>query len=247
MLKLLEEDQNVIRHLGYPKIVKLSIGSFMIKMVTAKTGFLEVIGPYLGRQMGLEVPVNHLVLIDQDYYILSEDLNQKGNFLSASQMFHMDTDSISLLNILNLLKKNNMESNEINVIKMYLFDIFFHNLDRRLDNWGFLDYHIVMFDYDCMFGDDIEKSGLYFKNCLSMEKDLELFLKEVEEKYILLFQYYYTLFAPEQFNQIINQMASQLGIDFLVQEEIINLYLQHYQKIRNIYEIFTRKGEKYAR
>lgn len=42
-------------------------------------------------------------------------------------------------------------------------------------------------------------------------------------------------------------MASQLGIDFLVQEEIINLYLQHYQKIRNIYEIFTRKGEKYAR
>ena len=159
----------------------------------------------------------------------------------------MDEDSISLLNILNLLKKNNMESNEINVIKMYLFDIFFHNLDRRLDNWGFLDHHIVMFDYDCMFGDDIEKSGLYFKNCLSMEKDLELFLKEAEEKYILLFEYYYTLFAPEQFNQIIKHMASQLGIDFLVQEEIINLYLQHYQKIRNIYEIFTRKGEKYAR
>lgn len=39
MLKLLEEDQNVIRHLGYPKIVKLSIGSFMIKMVTAKRAF----------------------------------------------------------------------------------------------------------------------------------------------------------------------------------------------------------------
>lgn len=168
MINLTENDKEIIRHLGDPKIVNLSSGSYLIKEDYDKTGANELIGKKLADIMGLVCPRYFLVDVDNKKYILSEDLNQYGKFMPAFDFCEKYEDEFesyplnklyqdetwydedakkilhgnSLYDIWSFLENNYPSeiSKELmsQVLKIYIFDILFLNYDRDARNWGIL-------------------------------------------------------------------------------------------------------------
>lgn len=163
-----ETDKEIIRHLGYPKIVNLSSGSYLIKKDFQNKGVNELIGKKLADIMGLVCPRYFIVEVDKERYVLSEDLNQYGEFTSALYLtekyeddyesyplrklyqnetwYDSDADKIlhgnSLYDLWSYFEKNyssNISRNLMNeMLKVYIFDILFFNYDRDFKNWGIL-------------------------------------------------------------------------------------------------------------
>lgn len=164
MIKLTEEDRNIIDHLGFPKIVELSQGKFLVKAVTSAEVANELIGKKLADVFKVKCPNYHLVNVNGQYYYLSEDLNQLGEFVSAGDIVqinskysymstyvnHMDLDfkiepGLYGNNIYDiwayfdsLYDKKTVMRLMYDIMKIYIFDLLFVNFDRRPDNWGIL-------------------------------------------------------------------------------------------------------------
>lgn len=168
MINLTEQDKEIIRHLGYPKIVSLSQGKYLVKADYQNTSINELIGKKLADIMGIVCPRYFLVDVDNKKYILSEDLNQYGKFIPAIELgekyedefesyplnklyqdeswYDEDAKKIlhgnSLYDIWSYFENN--YSSDISkslmdeILKVYMFDILFLNYDRDTRNWGIL-------------------------------------------------------------------------------------------------------------
>lgn len=168
MLNLTEQDKEIIRHLGYPKLVNLSQGKFLVKADYQNTSVNELIGKKLADIMGIVCPRYFLVDVDKEKYILSEDLNQYGKFTPAIELGEKYDDDFesyplrklyqneswydeeaekllhgnSLYDIWSYFEKNYpsdiSKSLMDEILKIYIFDILFLNYDRDSRNWGIL-------------------------------------------------------------------------------------------------------------
>lgn len=168
MINITENDKEIIRHLGYPKIVNLSCGSYLVKKDFQNTSINELIGKKLADIMGLTCPRYFIVEIDNEKYLLSEDLNQYGRFTPAldfGEKYDDDYESYplgklyqdetwydedakkilhgnSLYDVWSFLEHNypsNISKELMNeILKVYIFDILFLNYDRDARNWGIL-------------------------------------------------------------------------------------------------------------
>lgn len=168
MINLTEKDKEIIRRLGYPKIVNLSSGSYLIKADYANKGVNELIGKKLADIMGLICPRYFLVEVENERYLLSEDLNQYGSFITGLELSENNEDGFisysmnsfyrdetwydkdaehilhgnSLYDIWVYFEKNypfKIQKQLIDeILKVYMFDILFLNYDRDSRNWGIL-------------------------------------------------------------------------------------------------------------
>lgn len=168
MIKLTENDKDIIRHLGYPKIVNLSSGSYLIKKDFQNTSVNEIIGQKIADIMGLVCPRYYIVEVDNESYLLSEDLNQYGKFMPALEFSEKYKDAFesypinklyqdeswydedakkilhgnSLYDIWSFFENNyspDISKRLMNdILKIYIFDILFLNYDRDPRNWGIL-------------------------------------------------------------------------------------------------------------
>ena len=168
MINLTEKDKEIIKHLGYPKVVELSSGSYLIKADYANKGVNELIGKKLADIMGLICPRYFLVEVENERYLLSEDLNQYGSFITGLELSENNEDGFisysmnsfyrdetwydkdaehilhgnSLYDIWVYFEKNypyKIQKQLIaEILKVYMFDILFLNYDRDSRNWGIL-------------------------------------------------------------------------------------------------------------
>lgn len=275
MINLTENDKEIIRHLGYPKIVNLSSGSYLIKADYDKTGVNELIGKKLADIMGLVCPRYFLVEVDNDKYLLSEDLNQYGEFISALEICenfksHKKEDKSnedinisdnSIYSIWAYLEanfppeKSKKMMNEI--IRMYIFDILFLNNDRDLKNWGILtqtngNLNIVIFDNELIFYENTSFPGISLTASLtefypSVYDDFRIFLKESSSEFTSLFKYYFDLITPEFFKGLIEQIERRDNIQIETKEKLVEKYKKHRTVLMQIYEEEIKKGDNHAR
>lgn len=275
MINLTENDKEIIRHLGYPKIVNLSSGSYLIKADYDKTGVNELIGKKLADIMGLVCPRYFLVEVDNDKYLLSEDLNQYGEFISALEICEnfkshkkedksnedMNISDNSIYSIWNYLEANfpPEKSKELmnEIIRMYIFDILFLNSDRDLKNWGILtqtngNVNIVIFDNELIFYENTSFPGISLTASLtelypSVYDDFRIFLKESSSEFTSLFKYYFDLITPEFFKGLIEQIERRDNIQIETKEELVEKYKKHRTVLMQIYEEEIKKGDNHAR
>lgn len=243
MLKLNNKDRDIINYLGYPKVVELSCGRYLIKRINMIDGIKELLGSFIGKQFNINVPNNNIVNIENNWYLLSEDLNKLGNFIPASAKFELGKEDISLTEVWQILEENeNYDANLVyNVVKIYMFDILFKNTDRRLDNWGFIkksdnSEQVVMFDFENCLDFSNDKSYLHsYDDKNDYLSDFEYFLSVSSEEYSELFQKYYTVFTPNYIANIVNEIMKENNIiDKDSEEKLINSYSKNYEVLKEV-------------
>lgn len=164
MIKLTEEDKSIIDNLTSIRVVELSLGRFLVKEITEEEIANELIGKKLADIFKVKCPNYYLVNVNGQYYYLSEDLNQLGEFVSAGDIIqinskysymstcvnHMDLDfkieprlyGNNIYDIWayfdSLYDKKTVMRLMYDIMKIYIFDLLFVNFDRRPDNWGIL-------------------------------------------------------------------------------------------------------------
>lgn len=258
MLQLTKEDIEIITHLGFPRVVTLSCGDFLIKRVKIDVVIRELLGEKIGKIMELKVPHNEYQVLNSEYYILSADLNKEGEFITATQKFNEnERTDYSLYEVwLSLENEPNYNiHNVVDIIKIYIYDILFHNSDRTLDNWGFLKHQdgteeVVMFDHEFILNDgdtailhanDITKIPL-------LKVDFKKFLELSSKEFSDLFKYYYDLFTPAYFNELLDTEAKNIGLEIsYIVHALKTYYAKHYQNLGEIYQNTIIKGEQNGR
>ena len=211
----------------------------------------ELIGYEIAKEFGLLCPKYYIVSDeDENYYILSEDLNKYGFFATAEDIGLNSVDGSSLYTIWDFLESHYGNNPQLfnDVIKMYIMDLFLSNSDRRPANWGIIYNHkqmqLAIFDNVEMFiykylteyispleNEDWFKKLIYLKQTKkNTEKHLE-YVKKQKVKNI-------GTFLKESSEEYIN----------LFNEYYEKMTSQHYLEILNRVEdenvIYTANGEK---
>lgn len=265
-MELTDNDKEIIRHLGYPKIVRLSSGSYLIKADYDNTGVNELIGKKIADVMDLVCPKYFLVEVDNVRYLLSEDLNQYGKFINALKICHglskdIDISANSIYSVRAYIEKyfpvDKSKKMMQEIIRMYIFDILFLNSDRDLQNWGILfqengNQNIVIFDNELIFYENTFFPGISLTASISTKypqvyDDFRIFLKESSSEFISLFKDYFDLITPEFLKDLINQVERENNISLATKEELITKYNNHRVNLEQIYNEKIKKGDNHAR
>ena len=178
-MKLNASDIDIINHLGYPKVVNLSTGDFLVKKAFKNYHYNELIGEKLSHVFDLFTPHNHVVKVAGDYYVLSEDLNKLGDFKTASQL-GMPGRAYSLTDAWIFIETNfpkkRISKLLLDLVRIYIFDVLFYHFDRNLNNWGIIttekENRLVILDNEFILVSekDIKESFYYFD-----KEELELY------------------------------------------------------------------------
>lgn len=276
MINLTEKDKEIIRRLGYPKIVNLSSGSYLVKSNYKNKGINEQISKKLADILGLVCPSYYLVNVDNESFVLSEDLNQYGEFISALEICEKYKDSN--VDVVDNITDNSLYSvwafiensypdatskalmNE--VLKMYIFDILFLNYDRDLKNWGILvqkdgTTNIVIFDNEFIFEQPEEDKVLMAETVAltssinefnpNTYEDFKRFIKDSSHQFIDLFKYYFDLITPDFLKGLIGQIERRDNIKIDTKDKLVEIYTLHRIKLLNIYEEEIKQGDNHAR
>lgn len=144
-----------------------------IKKDNGDCGLNELLGKKLANIFGISSANYYLVTVDNENYIISESLENYGEFLKCSN-FSLE-DSNNLYDIWYYLENNfiNIEELMEQLIKVYLFDMLFCNFDRHQENWGVVSNcdtnKLCIFDNAEMFNTQY-KPSLY---CSTDNDDIE--------------------------------------------------------------------------
>ncbi len=249
-MKLIDNDIDKIKKCGFPRNISLSFGDFYIKGKNLQVeypllyGINEIISSYVLRKMGLLVPHIYLVKIDNYYYILSEDLDNYGTYLSAKSLGITTEIFPSLYEIWYLLEEKFGDVSDliIDIVKMYLFDILFSNPDRHDENWGVVfrdnEMRVALIDHEFILSDELhaissynkEKAQDHYNNWVGMglydgdqakkfvKNDLQNFFKD----------------SSREFQELFTDFLEECSLDFF--ESII-------EEIEMKEKVLTEKGE----
>lgn len=250
----------------------LSLGSFYIKQVSKDLALKELIGARIATTIfNLNCPKYQVVKFNIYHYILSEDLNTEGKFLTLEEMgFKKNKNSLYDVWIDLDTKYSNTFKETIDFIKVYIFDVMFHNLDRKADNIGILflpdnSRKVTIIDNDLILSNDtkeeygeenMEYLELYadMDNALNIYKDFKRFLLDSSSEFVELFKYYFELITPDYFCKLAKKTAQESNIDTepptsFIPDIITTLtrdYQAHYNRLRTILENLER-GDSVAR
>lgn len=274
MLTLTKEDKEILKHLGYPKIIKLSCGAFLAKIVSKKEAPNELIGERLAHVFGLKYPKYHLIKIDNEYYCLSEDLNQEGVFVPASTMISLNSPysykNITLEDVTEPLEPKLYSNNIydiwtcfaaiydfkttkkliIDILKIYIFDLLFCNYDRREDNWGIISKNntpiIVMFDNEYLFS-TVDFTSLFIEKNAITESRLYFEFRAFLNESSSEFLDLFTYYYDFITPEFLNSILNEVNKEcgLIKKDTILSRYQKRRQELLKIYQ--KHKEENYAR
>lgn len=208
----------------------LSIGSFYIKQVSKSEALKELIGAKIATSsFNLNCPEYHVVRFNIHYYVLSKDLNTEGEFLTLDEL-GFNYNKNSLYDIWKGLESQfeNSFHETLDFIKVYIFDVMFHNLDRKGDNIGILfkdnSRKVTIIDNALILSNDTkeeygEDNLEYLEMYADMDKtsniyqDFKRFLQDSSSEFIDLFKYYFESLTPEYFSKLAKEVAQENNID----------------------------------
>lgn len=268
MINLTDSDKALITDKSNSgKAINLSTGRYYAKSSNKAYALKELIGERIATKVfELKCPEYYAITINDDYYVLSKDLNLEGKFLTLDKLGFKE-DNNSLYDAWNILEQKYGKSfNEIlDFIKIYIFDVLFHNLDRNEENLGILfsldgNRKVVIFDNELMLSNDTKSEdyidsrdylGLHtdLEKHLNIYKDFERFLLESSPEFVLLFKHYMGIITPEYFSDLVKEVALQNNIDIAalsgvypsLDETLSKLYTANYSRLQLILENLERK------
>lgn len=242
------DDWNILKKLGYRRKVSYSFGNYYTKGTSLEKAFNELVGQKICQKLGLMCPDYQIVASSDFYYVLSEDLNQENIFFAANEMGITEEINSSLASIWQFLqaKYYNAETLMFEVIKMYLMDIFFNNVDRDETNWGVLftddKRELVALDHECL----LDRGN--FNNIKSYvthedgdfgelkRKNIEYFLNQSGEYGEQLFNYFLETFTPEDVEQMLKEICKEEKIITMQGEKKLNISIKYINEILDRYE-----------
>ncbi|MFI3260976.1 MAG: hypothetical protein R3Y13_04630 [bacterium] len=104
----------------------------------------EMLGFILARLFEIKSPECSLVKLD-NVYVFSKDLNDIGRFEIMQEITDMDSNAIK--DIISTLQ----DIEEEQIIRMYLYDMFFQNCDRSKGNYGVIKDDLYIIDNESIF------------------------------------------------------------------------------------------------
>lgn len=250
----------------------LSLGSFYVKQVSKSLALKELIGARIATTIfKLNCPKYYVVKFNIHYYVLSEDLNMEGEFLTLEEMGFKKNENSLYDTWIDLETKYGKSFNEtIDFIKVYIFDVMFHNLDRKADNIGILflpdnSRKVTIIDNALILSNDtkeeygtesMEYLELYadMAESLNIYQDFKRFLLDSSSEFIELFKYYFELITPDYFCKLAKEIAQENSIDTeppasFIPDIITTLtrdYQANYNRLKTILKNLER-GDNVAR
>ncbi|MDE6284190.1 MAG: hypothetical protein K2M17_00380, partial [Bacilli bacterium] len=231
--------------------VQIGLRSYYVKKVTNRKAACELIGARLARVLDIPTPLYRVILIDGDYYIISEEI---PNLVTGKEMQIEDNTLKGILAAWNS-DGNKSDSLATRLVCMYLFDVLFLNGDRNNKNWGvgqnelyaldhehlFCTYyplrltvetenmHDVYFDEEQAFADVCTEFGYFWDNASFVDRAL--------------FERMYNTVTPEVLRKIIEQIEVE-GFTIADKFSIMDTYAKHYETLGFLLE---ERGSKLCR
>ena len=196
----------------------------------------ELITESIAKYMGIKCHHCEIVIINNMYYILSEDINNTLTFMNANELGINANDLYSIWNYLENHELGNIKDIMYKIIKIYLFDIFIMYTERHLLNWGFTlkdgkieDVYII--DNDVIFdSESVILSSKFSEMAMGIHSsllNLDNFINESSKEYINLLLDYNNKLNPD----IIKYFLNKLNINDDYINNILDKYNVNYNKI----------------
>ena len=261
-MKLTKEDIAKLNKTYRGKLVKLSSGKYFCKMCVGNDQFSsltyavnEVLAHEVLKDLKITSPRYYIALASEEddiYSLISENLNNKAKFYTAAEMGITNEDGSSLFSIWNHLETHFTKDLHvyIDIIKLYLFDLFFLNVDRHISNWGLIfdgkKYHVAALDNEEILLIDYlvpiispyydtkewqEKLYNITINTEEQEKviketnfhNLMVFFRESSQEYIELFEELHEMLTPTYFTNLLKRIEQKEVIYTLNGEMPLNI------------------------
>ena len=149
-MKINDKDIKKLNKTYRGKLIRLTSGKYYCKYNLSDNNFSslsyavnELIAYYVLKDLKIISPKYYIVLIDENrkiYSLVSKAINDQGKFYKASDLGIKSVDGVSLYSLWFYLNDHFIKDPHlyIDIIKMYLFDLFFLNVDRHVNNFGFI-------------------------------------------------------------------------------------------------------------
>ena len=237
--------------------VTINSKNYYVKKINNNDG-IELVTERLAKLVNINSVHYERVVIDDEVYYLSEDLNKDGKYLSAKYVVMHKTSMIDMFDVLNKYYDNENILYLIDeIIKIFIFDILILNYDRHLNNWGFtfkkgkLD-KVYILDNEYAFY-KLDKVKLTAKNTSGFDfnRSEEVLDKNLEElDYIIstsdlyyydLFKSMYRILTPEVVEDVFECVELEYGISIHHKDILLNNYVENYNKIGELFKVRTLK------
>lgn len=238
---------------------------YYVKKWRTRLGYSEVIADKIASMYGIRHASYTAVKVDNKLYFLSEDLEYLGNNLITSDVFKVK--NASLYEYWHYFHRffPRYEEKLINeLVRVYLMDIIISNPDRNQGNWGILEEQgipsIVIFDNELiMRGEETKISSYYMEkdNRNYMKKpnysthppleDLDNFLKESSEEYIIMFRKMLDKLTPDIFKSLLLSIESEYNDVVENMAWAIEEYQKHYAKLLEVLNRYLKEENKEAK
>ncbi len=261
-MKLTKEDIAKLNKTYRGKLVKLSSGKYFCKMCVGTDQFSsltyavnEVLAHEVLKDLKITSPRYYIALAseeDEIYSLISENLNNKARFYTAAEMGITNEDGSSLFSIWNHLETHFTKDLHvyIDIIKLYLFDLFFLNVDRHISNWGLIydgkKYHVAALDNEEILLIDylVPKISPYYdsEKWVKLLQDIDIstdldkkaiqkinfdnlmaFFEESSQEYIELFEELHEMLTPAYFANLLKRIEQEEVIYTLNGEMPLNI------------------------
>lgn len=135
-------EKEKIREITFATNMELGGKKYFVKQ-TSRYEF-EMLGLVLARLLDIKSPNCTIINIEKPY-IVSEDLNNFGNFYLMEEVNNIESNTIAAIN------KSLSDIDIEEIIKMYLYDIIFQNCDRNKANYGIVENELYIIDNESIF------------------------------------------------------------------------------------------------
>ncbi len=248
-MKITEGDWSKIKASAYKGVeaVKLNSGSFYVKNTLKECGERALLAARILQDFKIITPKTYILndYCDRDFvYILTEDLNNYGDFKTANQLGISLIINYSIFEIqkqLDKLPPNILEE----ILIMHFFDLLFSNWDRNCHNWGIVqkdnEMHIATIDHDFMLDKDANCVMSFYKKSAVYNIDAEIEdAKTVLRRDLLSFRKNFPLAFQERWEYFLNitkgnyleNIIKELKIEYpdlfqKYQKMVVNFQKQH--------------------
>ena len=194
-------------------------------------------------------------------YYFSEDLNQKGEFITAEGL---GLEGNCLPEAFDFFEKKYPEylnSLSYDLIKVYLMDIILMNHDRNNENWGIIVIdnipRICILDNELSFNMPItsisskRKKPDYIRKYLSDDSlfedtytDINYFLENYNITGVATFKILLRILTPEFINELFDLVEQEYKVKIEGREILLEQYMEHYTKLQELLNNITLRRKK---
>lgn len=277
-----EKIQNIRMDIEAQK-VELSIGSFYVKYRKNYdiNAFNEIIISKVASILGVTCPKYQIVIpkfqsdiSENEYYMLSADLENIGPFLTAHTLGVGKNTNASVSESWEVLKEQYGSNSKLykDLVATYLLSLFFGFDDFHNEQWGVIENNnekrIAILDNEYSFVNNTKPEMSAFPTDIdytlevTLNRDinpliinLKYFLDTFSLEYISLFESMYYLFTPEYLNKILNLVErdeviitknGNIPLKIYNREEILEKYKLIYADITKVWEDYqnTKKNKR---